>query len=225
MKKLLVMMTLLVSFLSADIIQNQKLYSVTNLLQDFALDNNITPAKKNMKNVRAIAVITGLKKGGLVLSIQEGKGIFIMKNHDNTWSSPIFFDYRGAGIGLQLGYESSDVVMLFYTSRSFQNFFNSQLTLEANANAALVNGVGSGYTNEMGELSTYVRSSSDSKGVFVGASIDSAVISINDQDTNDYYGRIYDYEDIINNSPKESVQTKALKKILEKYYGTELNFR
>ncbi|MBF6669164.1 hypothetical protein CSPB12327_03265 [Campylobacter sp. RM12327] len=48
---------------------------------------------------------------------------------------------------------------------------------------------------------------------------------INDQDTNDYYERMYDYEDILNNSPKDSVQTKALKKILEKYFGTEHNFR
>ncbi|WP_033915556.1 lipid-binding SYLF domain-containing protein [Campylobacter sputorum] len=225
MKKLLLMVVFLVNLLNADIVQNQKVYAVTNLLQDFALDKNISSNDKNMKNVKAIAVIPGLKKGGAVLSFQDGKGIFVMKNHDNTWSSPLFFDYKGTGIGLQLGYQSSDVVMLFYTSRSFKNFFDSQLTLEANADATFVNGVGSGYKNEMGELATYIRSSSDNKGVFIGASIDSAIIRINNQDTNDYYERIYDYEDIINNSPKESVQTKTLKKTLEKYFGTEHNFR
>ncbi|ASM34902.1 putative secreted protein [Campylobacter sputorum subsp. bubulus] len=225
MKKLLLIATFLVSFLNADIVQNQRVYAATNLLQDFAIDKKITPNSKNMKNVRAIAIIPGLEKGGAVLSFQGGKGIFVMKNHDHTWSSPLFFDYRGAGLGLQLGYQSSDVIMLFYTSRSFKNFFDSQITLEANANATFVNGVGSGYKNEMGELATYIRSSSDNKGVFVGASIDSAMMRINNQDTNDYYERMYDYEDILNNSPKESVQTKALKKILEKYFGTEHNFR
>lgn len=221
MKKIILVAMLLVGFLRADIIQDQKVYAASNILLDFATSKNINPKLRNMRYVRAIAVIPGLKKGGAVLTFQGGKGIFMMKNHDKTWSSPLFFDYKGSGIGLQLGYESSDVVMLFYTSRSFKNFFESQITLESNANATFINGKKVGYENEMGEFATYVRSSAKSKGAFIGVSLDSAMIRINDQDTNDYYDRMYEYEDIINNSPKESTQTKALKRILVQYYGVD----
>lgn len=221
MKKIILIAMLLVGFLHADIIQDQKVYAASNILLDFATNKNIDPKLKDMRYVRAIAVIPGLKKGGAVLTFQDGKGIFMMKNHDKTWSSPLFFDYKGGGIGLQLGYESSDVVMLFYTSRSFKNFFDSQLTLESNANATFINGKKVGYENEMGEFATYVRSSAKSKGAFIGVSLDSAMIRINDQDTNDYYDRMYEYEDIVNNSPKESTQTKALKRILVQYYGVD----
>lgn len=221
MKKIILIAMLLVGFLRADIIQDQKVYAASNILLDFATNKNIDPKLQDMRYVRAIAVIPGLKKGGAVLTFQDGKGIFMMKNHDKTWSSPLFFDYKGGGIGLQLGYESSDVVMLFYTSRSFKNFFESQITLESNANATFINGKKVGYENEMGEFATYVRNAAKSKGAFIGVSLDSAMIRINDQDTNDYYDRMYEYEDIINNSPKESTQTKALKRILVQYYGVD----
>lgn len=52
----------------------------------------------------------------------------MLKNHDGQWSDPLLFDYYGIGAGAQAGYSSSDVVMLFKSSRSFKNF-SGQMTL------------------------------------------------------------------------------------------------
>ena len=48
--------------------------------------------------------------------------------------------------------------------------------------------------------------------------IDLGRITINRQDTNDYYDRMYDLEDIYNNSPRDSKYTLKLKEIISKYF-------
>ena len=52
----------------------------------------------------------------------------------------------------------------------------------------------------------------------MGVSLDVARLKINAQDTNDYYDRMYEFEDIYNNSPKASKYTIKFKEIISKYF-------
>ena len=45
-----------------------------------------------------------------------------------------------------------------------------------------------------------------------------ALIVVDKEATYDYYDRMYDMEDIYNNSPKDSRYTKTLKEVLNKYF-------
>ena len=55
-------------------------------------------------------------------------------------------------------------------------------------------------------------------GVYLGISIDHGRITINDQLTNDFYERIYDYEDILNDSPRANKYAKRWKETMRKYF-------
>ena len=55
-------------------------------------------------------------------------------------------------------------------------------------------------------------------GVYLGVSIDNGRITIDDQLTNDFYERIYDYEYILNDSPRANKYAKRWKEVMRKYF-------
>ena len=73
-------------------------------------------------------------------------------------------------------------------------------------------------TSDLPEISAFAEERGKTSGAFVGVSLDVARLKINIQDTNDYYERMYDFENIYNNSPKASKYTLKFKEIISKYF-------
>ena len=192
MKKILTLLFLIGSFfvlnLNADVIQNQKLKNAINILNAFGTRN----LKPNTK--------------------------FIAKNDDGEWSSPFFVNYTSGSIGLQLGYSSADMIILFKNSEAYASLFNAKDTISLKAEAT--GGVGNevAIASDLPEISAFVEERGKTSGAFVGVSLDVARLKINAQDTNDYYDRMYEFEDIYNNSPKASKYTIKFKEIISKYF-------
>lgn len=206
------------SFLSADVVQNQQVYAASNVISSFAHDNNFSIPVEYVKNAKAVAILTDVKRSSLVVSTRYGDGVFSAKDPiSGEWSAPIFLKYKGFGIGAQAGYETSDIVVLFQTTKSYQDIFNGMDTLELNAGASLVEGGRSGIATDIPDISAWLVSPGEVTGVYLGVSLDFGRISIDDQATNDYYERIYDYGDILNGSPKDTKYTKIFKTTLKKY--------
>ncbi|MCD8214002.1 MAG: lipid-binding SYLF domain-containing protein [Campylobacter sp.] len=202
--------------LNADIIQNQKVKNTINILNSFGL-RNLQPNEK-FKDIKAIAIIPDVAKAALVLSGAKGDGIFIAKNDDGEWSSPFFINYTANGIGAQAGISSGDMIILFKNSQAYANLFNGKDTISLNAEATVGTGNGAGIRTDLPEISAFMVDRSKTSGGFIGVSIDLGRITMNMQQTNDYYERMYDYEDIYNNSPKMSKYTLKLHEIVGKYF-------
>ena len=121
----------------ADFTQSQKVKTALNILNDFGANNEKTN-KYNLKDITGIAIIPSMVKSSFILSKHDGKGIFVAKNDDNEWSSPIFIDYKGVGFGAQAGYKSMDVVLLFKTSRSWAGLVDGKGTIDLSVDAAFM---------------------------------------------------------------------------------------
>ncbi len=199
----------------ADLTQNQKVRTALNILDSFGRGNK----SYNLKDIKAIAIIPNMTKGGVIITGHSGSGIFVARNDDNEWSSPVFIDYRGAGVGVQAGYQSSDLILLFKSSRSYDGLVNGKGSIDVSADASFFkSGVKTGVMTDLPEISAWATTPADNSGLFVGVSMNVSNIVVNNQDTNDYYERIYNIEDIYNNSPKESRYTQKLKEVILKYF-------
>ena len=220
MKKLLgfiCAVALCVNFADADIIQNQKVKNAINILNAFGRKNLAQGNKFN--DVKAIAIIPDVTKAGLVVSTASGNGIFIAKNDDGEWSSPFFINYTAGGIGAQAGISSADTVIFFKNSQAYAKLFDGKDTINLSAEATPGTGAKASITTDLPEISAFIaEKDSRTSGVFIGVGIDLGRITINRQDTNDYYDRMYDLEDIYNNSPRDSKYTLKLKEIISKYF-------
>src|SRR5580698_7968085 len=99
------------------------------------LDEMNQIASSHGERARCIAVIPSLVRAGLIVGGRHGDGVVSCRTASG-WSPPAFISISGGSAGLQLGVESSDVVMLVMTDRAKAQLFRSDFAIGADASAA-----------------------------------------------------------------------------------------
>ncbi len=143
-----------------------------------------------LKNCRCIAVIPHVLKGAFVVGGRFGRGVMSCRNAEGHWSPPSFVTITGGSWGLQIGGESSDLVLFFMTERGARSLMtSSQVTLGGKASVA------AGPFGRSGEASTDLKLNAEiytyarSKGLFAGLSVEGARLSADKKSNAQYYGR------------------------------------
>ena len=146
-------------------------------------------SQDRLRNAKAVAVIPKVRKGAFIVGGRWGKGLMTMRDADGHWLPPAFIQITGGNFGLQAGYESTDLVLIFTDEKANESLLKSKLTLNADASAAspfLGRDISAGAPAHLkGGIYSYSRS----KGVFAGASLDGAVIKVDDHSNARVYGK------------------------------------
>jgi SH3 domain-containing YSC84-like protein 1 len=144
-----------------------------------------------------IAVVPGLKKGGLGIGGKYGKGVIMCRKPGHNWTAPLFITIEGGSFGLQLGFEQIDVVMLIMNRKGVEKLIGDKFTIGADASAAAgpVGRQTSAQTNIRmdAEILTYSRA----KGLFAGISLDGATLRPDKDGNRDFYGKDIDARKIL----------------------------
>jgi SH3 domain-containing YSC84-like protein 1 len=90
-------------------------------------------------NADCIAVIPGFKKGAAGVGVGFGRG-FISCRKDGGWSAPAAISIETASLGVQLGGEKIDVVMLSLDKSHRSKLLANRFTIGSDASAAWANG-------------------------------------------------------------------------------------
>lgn len=149
-----------------------------------------------MERAVAIAVIPNMKKGAFGLGGTYGKGL-VSRRMNGKWGAPAFIEIGGGSFGLQLGVESTDVILVFTSESGFKGLLDGKVKLGADA------GVAAGPVGRKAEASTDVLlkspvlSYSRSKGLFAGISLEGAVVTIDDSANKKVYGKDVTGHDIL----------------------------
>jgi SH3 domain-containing YSC84-like protein 1 len=158
--------------------------------QDSTIPSNI------MEHATCVGVVPGLKKGAFVFGGQYGQGVVTCRT-GHGWSAPVFIRMAGGSWGLQIGAQSTDLVLVAVNSRGFQDLLKNKFKIGADAAASAGpvgrNGQAATDWKMNAELLTYSRS----KGLFAGIDLDGTVVSQNDDDTQTYFGHQHTFEEIL----------------------------
>ena len=142
-----------------------------------------------LDKAECVAIVPGLKKGGLGIGGRYGKGLVMCRKSDRTWSAPSFLTVEGGSIGLQIGYQQIDVVMLVMNREGMEKLVGDKFTVGADASAAAgpVGRQASAETNIRmdAQILTYSRA----KGLFAGVTLNGAVVKQDKDDNRDFYGK------------------------------------
>lgn len=104
------------------------------------------------------------------------------------WSAPAFFNLGGGSVGLQIGAQSTDFVMLFMNKSGLNSLLSDKFTLGADASvAAGPVGRQAGVATDA-KFNAQILSYSRSKGLFAGLELKGVVIKPSKSDMQDVYG-------------------------------------
>lgn len=150
-----------------------------------------------LHRVHCIAVIPGMKKGAFVFGGQGGKGAVACRKTGGGWGAPSMLSIAGGSFGLQIGVQSTDVVMLFMNKRGAEFLTSNKFEVGGDLSAAAgpVGRDASANTDAAmnAELYTYSRS----KGLFAGISLKGARVTTDDDGNRAVYGRSVSAKDLL----------------------------
>ncbi len=140
-----------------------------------------------LKRAEGLVIIPNMIKGGFGVGGAYGRGVFMVRQPGGAWSHPNFVSMAKGSFGFQAGVSSTDIVLVFCTKRSIEQFTEGKLTLGVDA------AVAAGPVGRQAEagtdltLTSEVYSYSRARGIFLGAAIDGGVLNIDKDLTNRYY--------------------------------------
>jgi len=169
---------------------DQKLTDATAVYHELLTTPDRGVPEALLKDCRCIAVVPHVLKGAFVYGARFGTGVMSCRNAEGRWGPPSFVRLYGGSWGLQIGGESSDLVLFFMSERGARSLMtSSKITLGGEASVA------AGPFGRSGEASTDLKLNAEiytyakSKGLFAGLSLAGARLGADRKANTRYYGQ------------------------------------
>src|SRR3954451_4932678 len=167
-----------------------------------------------LDKAHCIVLVPGLKKGAFVVGGKYGRGFSVCRRNDGQgWGPPAAIRIEGGSFGIQIGFSSSDVILLVMNERGMKKLNTSKFTIGADATAA-IGPVGRNATAQTDALMhAEILSWSRARGSFAGASLDGATLRNDLDDNQELYGQRWTSNQILGSGAK--IPSTAAKLIAE----------
>lgn len=144
--------------------------------------------KDVLDKAECVAVFPQVIKAGFIVGGRGGRGVASCRT-PSGWSAPAFFNLGGGSVGLQIGAQATDFILLFMNEKGLDSLLSSKFTLGGDASVA-AGPVGRQAGAETDALmSAQVLSYSRSRGVFAGLELKGTVISQDTEHMEGVYGK------------------------------------
>ena len=176
----------------------ERLRKATAVLSEIASNKQDTGIPREMlARARAVAVFPEVKKGAVIVGGRHGQGVMSVKHADGRWSAPAFFTVGGGSVGLQLGGQVIDLVLVVMSDKGIQSLLKSETTL--GGDVSLTAGPKSLHdaANTDGTFKAEIFSYARSTGFFAGASFEGATVQPDGSAIRTLYGANADSRDVL----------------------------
>ncbi|MFP4482828.1 MAG: lipid-binding SYLF domain-containing protein [Thermovirgaceae bacterium] len=160
-----------------------------SVLREMAGEKDSWRMGKLLSESRGVAIFPSVVKAGLVIGGQHGEGFLLLRNPSTgQWSGPSFASITGASWGLQIGVQSIGLVMVIANDDGVKGFMADQVKLSGDLSVA------AGPVGRHTEAGTDTRfkasiySYTIAKGLFAGMSLEGAVVRVDRNANNAYWG-------------------------------------
>ena len=145
-----------------------------------------------LEKAECVIVIPSMTKVAVGVGGSYGRGAMVCrtgKTFGGPWGAPAMYALDGGSFGVQLGGESTDVVLLVMNNRGVDALLNSKVKLGGNASAAAGPKGRNLEASTDASLRAEILSYSRSRGLFAGVSLEGTSVRPDDDATAQVYGR------------------------------------
>jgi lipid-binding SYLF domain-containing protein len=189
---------------------------------NFMNDKNMEAFTDLVKKAKAVVIAPSFIKGAFVVGASGGNAVAVVRDaKTGHWSEPAFYSIGGASIGLQIGGQSSEVILLAMTERGANALLGNSFKLGADVGVA-AGPVGMGAQAASANLSADVVSFSRSKGLYGGISLGGSVVAVRGALNHAYYDQKVTPTDILIRHEVKNPQAACLTRNLTGFTGKKM---
>jgi lipid-binding SYLF domain-containing protein len=180
------------------------------VLRSFMADPNMQWLRANIDRAQGVFIVPQMLRGGFFIGGSGGSGALLAKNFKTgRWSYPAFYTMGSVSLGLQIGADVSEIVLMVMSSKGMQAMLSTEFKLGGDV-AIAAGPVGASAKAQVADVLAFGRS----KGAFVGIAVDGAVIAPRYEWNTAYYGKDILLDDILVNQTVTNPQADSLRKAL-----------
>ena len=160
---------------------------------NFINDPDMVWFRNNLNKARGLLIVPKLGRGGFIIGGSGGRGLLLARDHESgRWSEPAFYTMGSASIGLQIGGDLSEVILVIMSKRGVDAMLSTKAQLGADMSVA-AGPVGTGTRAATADVLSFARS----KGAFAGLTVEGSIVEPDDTRNTAYYGKAVSPVDIL----------------------------
>lgn len=141
--------------------------------------------RAGLKSAKGVLIFPAILKGGVIVGGSGGTGVLLARDDSGKWAGPAFYTLGSVSVGLQIGGQAAEVVILVNSQKGVDRLLTSSLKLGGDASVA-AGPIGLGQAaNLTADFVSYAKS----KGAYVGMSVEGSVLDVRDTLNHAYYGK------------------------------------
>jgi len=173
-----------------------------------------------LDKAECVVVYPSVLKAAFIVGGSYGRGVITCrtgKNFEGPWSAPAMFALEGGSVGLQIGGEATDFVLLVMNEKGAESVMSSKVKLGADASAAAgpVGRTASAETDVV--MKAEILSWSRARGLFAGISLEGSTMRSDNVANKNLYGKELSTKEIVREGKVQTPDAgKSLVDLLEK---------
>jgi lipid-binding SYLF domain-containing protein len=156
-----------------------------------------------LDKARCVIVFPSVIKAAFIVGGSYGRGVMTCRTHKDytgPWGAPTMMALEGGSVGLQIGGQATDFVILVMNNRGADSVLHSKVKLGGDASvAAGPKGRDASAESDV-TLRAEMLSYSRARGVFAGVSLEGSTVRADNDANKRIYGKEISAEDIITES-------------------------
>lgn len=148
----------------------------------------IEDARRFLRRARAALVCPRIFRAGFILGGEGGGCVLVARDGAGSWSSPAFFGMASGSLGLQIGIQDMQVLMLVMSDRALTALMDSQFKLGADASIAVAT-IGAGVEGATAGAGADIMAFARARGLFAGIALEGSLLSARSDLNRAYYGQ------------------------------------
>jgi lipid-binding SYLF domain-containing protein len=148
------------------------------------------------RRAECVLVIPSLKKAAFIVGGEYGSGVMSCRTR-TAWSNPVFMQLAKGSVGLQIGGQQTDLVLLVMNRRGVDKLLEDKVSLGADASIAAGPVGRSASAATDAQLHAEILSYSRSSGLFAGIDLSGGVLRPDKQADARAYGSTVAARDVV----------------------------
>ena len=150
----------------------------------FGVDPDMSWFRENLNEAEGVMIIPTSVRGGFIIGGSGGSGVMLVRNPVFGWSYPAFYTMGSVTLGLQIGGEVSEIVLVVMSKAGRDALLTNEVKLGGDISVA-AGPVGAGMKAQTADVLAYSRTKG---GLYGGLNIEGAVIATREDWNRAYYG-------------------------------------